>query len=348
MTIRRWPAEWEPHAGTWLAWPHNPDTWPGHLAEAQGEFVGFVRALAARETVRLLVADEAMADAVRRELAAAGVPVEDVELVPVPTDDAWLRDTGPILVEEEGRQVALDFTFDAWGGKYPPWERDARVAGRLAEIGGFETRTPGFVLEGGSIDGNGRGCVLTTEACLLHPNREAGRTREQMEARLGEWLGASQVLWLADGIVGDDTDGHIDDIARFVAPDVVVAATADPSDGPNSTALSENLRRLRGMRDQDGKPLHVATLPMPPPHRVGNLLCPASYANFYLANSVALVPVFGAPSDQRALDALGEVLPDRDVIGVPCRTLVMGLGAWHCLSQQVPAGGRSGAGIATS
>jgi agmatine deiminase len=334
----RWPAEWEPHESTWLAWPHNPDTWPGRLAAAQREFAGIARALQAREEVRLLVRDAAMEEEACRSLAAQGVePGRGLRFVHVPTNDAWARDTAPIFVRAaDGALRLLDFGFNAWGGKYPPWDRDVEVAPRLARAAGLPVARADFVLEGGSIEGNGRGCVLTTESCLLNPNREPGRTREAMEARLAAWLGARQVLWLGDGIEGDDTDGHVDDIARFVDAGTVVAAVADPSDA-DAAPLAENLRRLRGMRDQDGKPLAVVPLPMPPPHHVDGQRCPASYANFYLANGVALVPVFGAPSDARALDVLRELLPGREVVGIPSRFLVLGLGSVHCLSQQEPA-----------
>ena len=339
---RRWPAEWERHAATWLAWPHAPATWPGHLEEARREYVEIVRALQGREPVRLLVADAEMEDAARAALVALGVdPDEGIEFLRIPTNDSWLRDTGPIVIEERGAggrptRRAVAFGFNAWGGKYPPWDKDLHVAALAARAAGLSVSSPGFVLEGGSIDGNGRGTVLTTESCLLNPNREAGRTRQEMETRLARWLGARQVLWLGDGIAGDDTDGHIDDVARFVdAGTVVVAECDDPSD-PNEKVLAENLVRLRQMRDQDGKPLSLATLPMPPPHRIDGQRCPASYANFYLANGVALVPVFEAPSDARALAVLRELLPGREVIGIPSRTLVLGLGSVHCLSQQQP------------
>jgi len=338
---RRWPAEWEPHVATWLAWPHAPATWPGHLEDARLEYVEIVRALQGRETVRLLVGDEVLEASARRALAARGVdPERGIEYLRIPTNDSWLRDIGPIVVEERaaGGSVArraIAFGFNAWGGKYPPWDRDVQVGERVARAAGLPVTRADFVLEGGSIEGNGRGCVLTTEACLLNANREQGRTREQMEARLASWLGASQVLWLGDGIEGDDTDGHIDDIARFVDAGTVVAAESrDPADAP---VLAENLKRLRGMRDQDGKPLSVVPLPMPPPHFIDGQRCPASHANFYLANGVALVPTFGAASDARALDVLRELLPGREVVGIRCSYLVLGLGAIHCLSQQEPA-----------
>jgi agmatine deiminase len=344
----RWPAEWEPHAATWLTWPHNPNTWPGHLDAARREYAEIVRALQGRETVRLLVADAPAEEAARRALAGRGVdPDRGIQFLHVPTDDSWIRDYGPIFVEEGSpgavHQRLRGFGFDAWGGKYPPWGRDAAAAGRAAALLGRELDAAGFVLEGGSIDGNGAGSVLTTEACLLNPNREPARTREQMEERLSRWLGTRHVIWLGDGIEGDDTDGHIDDVARFVGPRTVAMAMPDAADSDDHRALDRNLRLLRAARDQDGRPLELLILPMPPPHYVDGQRCPASYANFYLANGVALVPVFGAASDARALAVLREALPDREVVGVACATLVLGLGTIHCLSQQEPAPPAAGA-----
>jgi agmatine deiminase len=328
----RWPAEWEPHRATWLAWPHAATTWPGHLAEAQAEYAGIVRALVGREAVEILVGDEALEESARKTLGATGVdPDRGVRFHRVATNDSWLRDTGPIfVVDDAGVRRALTFGFNAWGGKYPPWELDAEIAVWIANYAGYPWEEPGFVLEGGSIDGDGAGTILTTESCLLNPNREpAPRTRAQMEERLAVWLGARRVVWLGEGIAADDTDGHIDDCARFVAPGVVVAARADA--GRDQPVLAENRRRLVAAG------LAVHDLPMPPVHRVGGEACPASYANFYLANGVALVPTFGTASDARALAVLRDVLPGREVVGVPCRTLVLGLGAIHCLSQQEPA-----------
>jgi agmatine deiminase len=328
----RWPAEWEPHRATWLAWPHNPGTWPGHLAAAQAEYTEIVRALQGREMVELLVGDAALEESARKQLVAAGIdPDRGMRFHRIPTNDSWLRDSGPIFVQaERGERHALAFGFNAWGGKYPPWDLDDRVGASIAALAGVPCEEPGFVLEGGSIDGDGSGTIVTTESCLLNPNREATpRSRAQMEERLARWLGARRVIWLEGGIESDDTDGHIDDCCRFVAPGVVVAAYADA--GADQGVLAENRRRLVAAG------LCVLDLPMPPIHRVGGEACPASYANFALANGAVLVPVFGAASDARALAVLRDALPGREVIGIPCRTLVLGLGAIHCLSQQEPA-----------
>lgn len=336
----RWPAEWEPHRATWLSWPHNEETWPGRLAEVEAAFVRLVAALDGRERVEIAVEGPAREEHVRGLLRDAGV--EDAAgFHHAPTDDAWVRDHGPVFVVGAADELAcVDFGFDAWGGKYPPWDRDAAIPAYVASALGVRRFEADFVLEGGSVDGDGEGTVLTTTSCLLHPNRrrpgEPPRTREGMEARLHAWLGADRVLWLGDGIVGDDTDGHVDDFARFVAPAVVVAAEEPDAGDPNHAPLAANLGRLRGALDARGRRLVVATVPMPPPVVVDGVRCPASYANFLLANGVALVPVFDVPSDRRALDVLRELLPGRDIVGIPSRALVAGLGAVHCLTQQEP------------
>jgi agmatine deiminase len=337
----RWPAEWEDHEATWLSWPHNRETWPGagRLERVEEVFASVVEALHVRERVCINVAGAEMEERVRRRLAARRIDEGALRFLRVPTDDAWVRDHGPVFVKRDGdgQLAVVDFDFNAWGGKYPPWDRDSAVPRRVAEALDLRRFATGVVLEGGSIDGDGAGTVLTTESCLLNPNRGAGRTREAMETLLADTLAARQVLWLGDGIAGDDTDGHVDDFARFVAPGVVVAALeADPT-SPNHEPLRVNAARLRAMRDARGKPIDVVPLPMPPPLVVDGQLCPASYANFYLANGVALVPVFGAASDARALAVLRECLgAEREVLGVPATDLVVGLGAVHCLTQQQP------------
>jgi agmatine deiminase len=345
----RWPAEWERHEATWLSWPHNPETWPGCLAEAQAEYAEIVRALAGRERVRINVRDARMEEEARRRLAAAGATDAGLEFFQHPTNDAWVRDHGPIFAVHDGparERVALDFLYDAWGGKYPPFDLDDAIPAQVAGALGLPRLEPGFVLEGGSVDGDGAGTLLTTETCLLMPTRrkpgEAERTREEMERRLGAWLGARRVIWLGGEVDGDDTDGHVDDLARFAAEGVVVACAEDDPSDPNHAPLADNLRRLRAARDAAGKPLAVLELPMPPPLHWRGERCPASYANFYLANGAALVPVFGAAQDARALSVLREALPGRELVPIPARHLVVGLGAVHCLTQQEPAADAGG------
>ncbi|MBW2315612.1 MAG: agmatine deiminase family protein [Deltaproteobacteria bacterium] len=339
----RWPAEWEPHAATWLAWPHNLETWPGQLEEAEAAFVEIVRALHLHEVVRIAVGDAALEARARRTLTSAGVDAADGQGVffhGIATDDAWVRDHGPTFVVRDRDGVretaALDLGFDAWGGKYPPWDRDAAVPAAIAAELGLRCFRSESVLEGGSIEGNGRGTILTTEQCLLHENRGA-RSRAAVEQQLAEELGARQVVWLEGGIAGDDTDGHVDDVARFVSPDTVVTALPDDDAHPDAAALRSAERRLRAARDADGKPLAVATLPVPPLQPGPDGPLPASYANFYLANEVCLVPTFAAPADARALETLAELLPGRRIVGIDSRVLVVGLGAIHCLTQQQPA-----------
>jgi len=335
----RWPAEWEPHRATWLSWPHSIETWPDGLPAVHAAFGAMVAALAPHETVEIGVGDEALEETARAAIRAAGWdPDRNVRFHRWPTTDAWCRDHGPIFVRRaDGAKAICDFRFDNWGRKYPGWELDDEVPRHVEKVLGLPRFASEVVLEGGGIDGDGQGTVLTTESCLLNPNRGPGRTRERMERLLADYLGARRVLWLGDGIEGDDTDGHVDDIARFVAPGVVVAAVCDDPADPNHAPLAENLRRLRAMRDARGAALTVVELPMPPRLEHGGQRSPASHANFYLANGVALVPVFGVPSDARALAILRELLPGREVIGIPSRELVSGFGAVHCVTQQEPA-----------
>lgn len=340
---RRWPAEWERQEALWLAWPHAPETWPERLEAVEATYAEMVRVLQGRTRLCIAIDGDARQDRARHSLRRCGVDPDDgIEFVALETDDAWLRDTGPIFVREGARRIALDFRFDSWGGKYPPWDRDDRVAEQIAAHMGVAVERVDCVLEGGAVDGNGAGAVLTTESCLLHPNRGAGRTRPAMEQLLRDRLGAEQVLWLEGGIAGDDTDGHVDDVARFVATDTVVAAVEpDPGD-VNHRPLAANRDRLRHMRTATRSPLLVAEVPMPRPLGQGARRLPASHVNFLLTNGVALVPVFGGPSDERALAILRECLPDRDVIGVGASDLVIGCGAVHCLAQGVPSQARGG------
>ncbi len=338
----RWPAEWEPHAATWLSWPHNAETWPGRVPAAEDAFVAIVRALCAGERVCISVQDSAMEDSVYARLAREGIDsAARVRCYVIPTDDAWIRDHGTMILVRETGEVrecgVMDFGYNAWGEKYPPWDRDARVSRRIAEVLGLPRFVAPAVLEAGSIEGNGEGTLITTESCLLNPNRGVGRTRDSVESLLRSNLGVERVLWLEAGIVGDDTDGHVDNLARFVAPGVVVAVVEEDAHDPNHESLRGNLSRLRAASDATGKKLSVVTLPMPPPIVMDGIRLPASYANFYVANEVVLVPLFGANSDARAVAILGELFPGREVIGIPSRDLVVGLGSVHCLTQQEPS-----------
>lgn len=347
----RWPAEWEPHAATWLTWPHNRETWPKRLEAVERAFSEIVLALSCHEVVRINVSGDAMEEHVRVLLSSRGISATArVEYAKIESDDAWVRDHGPIFVvgrggDEEGKLAALNFGFNAWGGKYPPWNRDAAMAQTMAKHLGVKAFAESFVLEGGSIDGNGLGAILTTKSCLLNANRNPGPdgsppSIEEVERRLENSLGAERVHWLADGIVGDDTDGHIDDIARFVASCRIVAAVEHDTGDANHALLKANWEALQELRDDRGQRYELVELPMPPPVIVDGQRCPASYANFYIANEVVLVPTFDVPSDLLALEIMGECLPGREVIPIPSRDLVVGLGSVHCLTQQEP-GSRS-------
>jgi agmatine deiminase len=330
------PAEWEPHAATWVAWPHAETTWPGCLADAEREFETLVRALARSERVELVAQSEPHAETLRArlgELAQSGA----VRLHVIPTDDVWMRDIAPTFVRDGARGLlAVDWTFNAWGGKYAPWDRDDAVAARVASLAGVTRERIELVTEGGALEVDGEGTLLATEPTLLDPKRNPGASKEAIEKCLGELLGVRHVVWLGDGIEGDDTDGHIDDLARFVAPGRVVCAREPDRSDPNHAPLEECRARLAAARDARGRALEVIDLPMPPAVRAGPDRLPASYANFYIANAAVLVPTFNDPADRVALGRLAELFPDRPVVGIHAVDLVWGLGTLHCLTQQQP------------
>ncbi|HEY4100720.1 MAG TPA: agmatine deiminase family protein [Gemmatimonadales bacterium] len=336
----RMPAEWERHRGTWLSWPHKEASWPGNFAPVPGIIAEMIRHLAAVEEVHINVSGDAMEQQARFVLTDAHVAAHNVVFHHNPTDDAWCRDHGPIFVQREYRgateQLILDWGYNSWGGKYPPFDQDDVIPSRIGAALDIPVEHPGMILEGGSIDVNGRGTLLTTEACLLNPNRNPELSRHDIEQRLRNYLGVTNVLWLGDGIVGDDTDGHIDDLTRFVDPHTVVTVLENDIADENHAPLAENLRRLQEMRDQDGEPLRVVELPMPPALYYEEQRLPASYANFYIANGLVLMPGYDAATDRLAADVLQRCFPHRQVITIDCRALVWGLGAFHCLTQQWP------------
>ncbi|QDU37119.1 Putative agmatine deiminase [Maioricimonas rarisocia] len=337
----RMPAEWEPHEATWLSWPHREETWPGNFEPVPDVFVQLAAILAESETVRINVRDEEMAEDVAGRLKRAGVSPDRVRFHHHPTDDAWVRDHGPcyIVRDMEGRRerAIVNWGYNSWGNKYPPFDQDNMIPSRIAHEAAELCFTPNMVLEGGSIDVNGRGTLLTTESCLFHPNRNPERSREEIEQALRRYLGVTNILWLGDGIVGDDTDGHVDDITRFVAADTIVTVVEEDPQDENYQPLQENLRRLESMTDQQGRAFKIVNLPMPRPVYFDGERLPASYANFYIANRRVIVPVYGQKSDRTALETLQGLFPDRLVIGIDCTALVWGLGAIHCVTQQQPA-----------
>ena len=362
----RWPAEWEPQASVWLSWPRNPKTWPGHFEPVPDEFAQFVRLLAEYEPVNILAGGREVLEQARSLVG----DFKNVTLHDIPTNDAWCRDHGPtflsrpptpsgpdadINLPSPGHSAQIqppatpladgvsdllslvDWEYNAWGGKYPPFDLDNQVPRRIAELQGRRRFVPGIILEGGAIDGNGAGTILTTESCLLNPNRNPQLSRERVEGYLRDYLAAQKILWLTGGeIAGDDTDGHIDQIARFVNPTTVVAAACDDEADENFAPMKQNLVELQQMTDQDGRPLEIIPLRLPQPLFCDGQRLPASYCNFLIANGVVVVPQFGDPADEEALRTLAPLFPGRDVRGCPSRNLIWGLGSFHCLSQQEP------------
>lgn len=339
----RMPAEWEPHEATWIAWPHHRADWPGKFAPIPWVYAEIVRHLHLAERVRILVPDARAERRVRGILGKAGVALEQVDCYPVATNRVWTRDYAPLFVTSATDVALTDWKFNAWA-KYPDWQRDDAVPEQLARLLQLrswqpEVRGQRVVLEGGSIDVNGQGLLLTTEECLLDTvqQRNPGLERRELERVLADYLGVRKVLWLGRGITGDDTHGHVDDLARFVGPRTVVTVVEEDASDPNYRPLQENLERLRGMTDLDGSHLEVVPLPMPAPLTFAGQRLPASYANFYIANDRVLVPTFNDARDRVALGVLAELFPGRAVVGIHAVDLVWGLGTLHCLTQQQPA-----------
>jgi agmatine deiminase len=340
----RMPAEWEPHQATWIAWPTRHDDWHGKFAPIPWVYADIVRHLNRSEAVRVLVDSSKVERQARSVLAKAGVDLDRVRFFSIPTDRVWTRDYGPMfLVNGRGELACTDWGFNAWA-KYPDWRQDDAVPEQIRSALSIpswrpEVRGQRVVLEGGSIDVNGQGLLLTTEECLLSPvqARNPGVNRQELEQVFADYLGIKKVLWLGRGIQGDDTHGHIDDLARFVGPRTVVTVVEQNRDDPNYEPLQENLGRLKEMTDLDGKPLEVVELPMPAPLFFAGQRLPASYANFYIASDRVLVPTFNDPADRTALGILADLFPGRAVVGIHAVDLVWGLGTLHCLTQQQPA-----------
>jgi agmatine deiminase len=358
----RMPAEWEPHDATWLAWPHHRDDWPGKFEPIPWVYGEIIRHLARRERVELIVNDAASEKRARKILERANALSENIRFHRWPTNRIWTRDSGctfvtgssfarldsrgrlsPRVSKSEEHLAAVKWRFNAWA-KYSNYQRDEKIGSLMAQAADARELRAVFgkqrvVLEGGSIDVNGQGTLLTTEECLLSKvqQRNPAMKRKDYEKVFADYLGIKNVIWLGSGIAGDDTHGHVDDITRFVAPDTVVTAVETNPDDPNYEPLRENIRRLRAATDQDGKPLAIIELPMPAPVIFEGRRLPASYANFYIANGVVLVPVFNDPNDRFTLDILADVFPDREVIGIYSGDLIWGFGAMHCMTQQQPA-----------
>jgi agmatine deiminase len=333
----RMPAEWEPHAATWLSWPRRESiSFPGSLDRVLPTLRVMVEALTESEPVCINVCNGAHEAEARAVLD--GLAMECITFYPIPTNEPWCRDHGPIFLtrEKEPKLAVVDWDYNAWGGKYPPFALDEVVPTRIAELLKLPVYYPRMILEGGSIEVNGRGTLLTSEGCLLNKNRNPEFSRAMIEARLRDFLGIAEVLWLGLGTEGDDTDGHIDNLARFVDERTVVTVVESDRSSANYEPLQDNLRRLQAMQI-NGQPLEIIKLPMPARMVREDLVLPASYANFYIANTVVLVPKYDQPNDRVAMETLARLFPSRRIVGIDCRELIWGLGAFHCLTQQQPA-----------
>lgn len=336
------PPEWHPHAGTWFSWPRPEGiSFPDKYHTVPENLARIVREIAQRERVEINVPNGNWAYIVREQLAEHGCPTDNVFFHHIRTNESWCRDHGPafLLRKHRGKTNAaiVDWGFNAWGGKYPPFDDDDAVPTRIAEELKLTVFYPQVVMEGGAVDFNGAGTVLTTTSCLLNRNRNPHLSRKEIEQFLKDYYGQRHVCWLGEGIAGDDTDGHVDDLARFVNPTTIVTAVEEDTKDENFSILQDNLKRLQKLKDQDGRPFEIVEIPMPGVVEYDEQRLPATYVNFYFINGALLVPTFGHQrNDRRALQTLQRHLPKHKVIGIDCRELIWGLGAIHCLTQQQP------------
>ncbi|MFN3404005.1 MAG: agmatine/peptidylarginine deiminase [Cytophagaceae bacterium] len=333
------PAEWEKHSATWLSWPHKEASWPGKIESIYPVYSMFVKEVAAGERVHINVNDEAMKAKAQAHLRDAGVNMNNISFYLHPTNDAWCRDHGPAFLinpKAENKKIIIDWGYNAWGDKYPPYDLDDVIPSLIAKAYNLPVYHPGIVMEGGSVDFNGKGTVLTTTSCLLNQNRNPHLSQKQIEEYLMYYYGVEQILWLGDGIVGDDTDGHIDDITRFVNSDTVVTVIEQNKSDENYHLLQENLNALKKMRLINGKQIDIVELPMPSGVIYEDQRLPASYANFYISNAAVVVPTFNDKNDDKAISVLESVFKDRKVVGLDSTDIIWGLGSFHCLSQQEP------------
>ena len=334
------PAEFARHAATWLSWPHKEASWPGKIHTIYPNYAQFVRELTKGEKVNINVNDELMKNFALTHLQRAGVDLTKVEFFFHPTNDAWCRDHGPAFLVNERAQhpkVIVDWNYNAWGNKYPPYDLDDVIPTFIAKHYSIPVYYPGIIMEGGSVEFNGQGTLITSTTCLLNQNRNPHLTREQIENYLYDYYGVEQVLWVDEGIVGDDTDGHIDDTVRFVNEDTVIAVVEDNRNDENYELLQQNLAKLKTMRLLNGKQLNIVEIAMPDEVVYEDQRLPASYANFYIANHSVIVPTFCCNKDEKVLQQIQECFPSRKVVGIDSTDLIWGLGSFHCLSQQEPA-----------
>ncbi|UII24815.1 agmatine deiminase family protein [Fulvivirga maritima] len=334
------PAEFAKHEATWLSWPHKEESWPGKIKTIYEPYAEFIKVLTSGEKVRVNVADENMKASTISYLEQNGTDLSQVEFFIHPTNDAWCRDHGPaFLVNPEAAQkkIIIDWGYNAWGDKYPPYDLDDVIPTKIAQHFNLPVLHPGIVMEGGSVEFNGKGTLLTTKSCLLNPNRNPELNQEKIEQYLTDYYGVDQILWLGDGIEGDDTDGHIDDLTRFVNEDTVVTVVEHNKSDNNYGPLQENLEHLKTLRLLNGKQINIVELPMPREIIYEDMRLPASYANFYISNNHVIVPTFQDKNDDKALDIISQCFPERKVIGISSLDIIWGLGSFHCLSQQEPA-----------